>query len=89
MLGLTLEPLLFLFVHEKPEQFKHHADYDLTPRELRLLKLLAEGHNHNSAAAEVAVSFQIAFHIQTSTRSSRCTPNPKPWRRPCAIVCFL
>ena len=64
MLGLTLEPLLFLFVHEKPEQFKHHADYDLTPRELRLLKLLAEGHNHNSAAAEFADSFQIAFHIQ-------------------------
>lgn len=42
-----------------------HADHDLTPHELRLLKLLVEGHNYKSAAAELGVSFHtIAFHIQ-------------------------
>jgi DNA-binding NarL/FixJ family response regulator len=42
-----------------------HANYDLTPHELRLLKLLVEGHNYKSAAAEFGVSFHtIAFHIQ-------------------------
>jgi len=42
-----------------------HADYDLTPHQIRLLKLLVEGHNYNSAAAELGVSFHtVAFHIQ-------------------------
>ena len=41
------------------------ANYDLTPHELRLLKLLVDGHNYKSAAAELGVSFStIAFHIQ-------------------------
>jgi DNA-binding NarL/FixJ family response regulator len=41
------------------------ANYDLTPHELRLLKLLVDGHNYKSAAAELDVSFHtIAFHIQ-------------------------
>ena len=38
---------------------------DLTPHELRLLKLLVEGHNYQSAAAELGVSFStINFHMQ-------------------------
>ena len=37
----------------------------LTPHELRLLKLLVEGHNYQSAAAELGVSFStINFHMQ-------------------------
>jgi len=41
------------------------AHYNLTPHELRLLKLLVDGHNYKSAAAELDVTFHtIAFHIQ-------------------------
>jgi len=37
----------------------------LTPHELRLLKLLVEGHNYQSAAAELGVTFStINFHMQ-------------------------
>jgi DNA-binding NarL/FixJ family response regulator len=42
-----------------------HADYDLTPHESRLLKMLVEGHTYKSAAAELGVAFStIAFHMQ-------------------------
>lgn len=41
------------------------VDHDLTPHELRILKLLVEGHNYQSAAAELGVSFStINFHVQ-------------------------
>jgi DNA-binding NarL/FixJ family response regulator len=41
------------------------ADYQLTPHELRLLKLLVEGHNYKTAAAELNVSFHtIHFHVR-------------------------
>jgi len=41
------------------------VSYDLTPHELRLLKLLVEGHNYQSAAAELGVSFStVNFHMQ-------------------------
>jgi len=41
------------------------VDYDLTPHELRLLRLLVEGHNYQSAAVELGVSFStINFHMQ-------------------------
>ena len=41
------------------------TDYNLTPHELRLLKLLVEGHNYNTAAAELNVSVNtISFHIK-------------------------
>jgi len=40
-------------------------EHDLTPHELRLLKLLVEGHNYQSAAAELGVTFStINFHMQ-------------------------
>jgi DNA-binding NarL/FixJ family response regulator len=32
------------------------ADYDLTPHEIRLLKLLAEGHNYKTAASKLSLS---------------------------------
>jgi DNA-binding NarL/FixJ family response regulator len=41
------------------------ADYKLTPHELRLLKLLVEGHNYKTAAVEVGVSVTtVAFHMR-------------------------
>jgi DNA-binding NarL/FixJ family response regulator len=41
------------------------ADYRLTPHELRILKMLVEGHNYTTAAAELGVSFNaINFHMR-------------------------
>jgi DNA-binding NarL/FixJ family response regulator len=41
------------------------ADYDLTPHETRLLKLLVEGHNYKTAAAKLSVTTAtISFHLQ-------------------------
>lgn len=41
------------------------TDYHLTPHEMRLLKLLVEGHNYKTAAAELGVTFNtICFHIK-------------------------
>lgn len=41
------------------------ADYDLTPHETRLLKLLVEGHNYKTAAVELNVSINtVAFHMR-------------------------
>jgi DNA-binding NarL/FixJ family response regulator len=51
-----------LFQRFRPPQ---HADYRLTPHEVRLLKMLVQGHNYTSAATELGVSFStIAFHMQ-------------------------
>jgi DNA-binding NarL/FixJ family response regulator len=42
-----------------------NADYQLTPHETRLLKLLVEGHNYKTAAAELGVSVNtISFHLK-------------------------
>jgi DNA-binding NarL/FixJ family response regulator len=42
-----------------------HEDYQLTPHELRLLKLLTEGHSYKTAATELGVSVKtISFHLQ-------------------------
>ena len=41
------------------------ADYKLTPHELRLLKLLVEGHNYQTAATEQGVKVTtVAFHMR-------------------------
>ena len=41
------------------------ADYELTPHETRLLKLLVEGHNYKTAALELKVSINtISFHMR-------------------------
>lgn len=41
------------------------GDYDLTAHELKLLKLLVEGHNYQSAAQELGVAFStVNFHMQ-------------------------
>ncbi len=41
------------------------ADYNLTPHEIRILKLLVEGHNYETAAAKLGVKpTTINFHLQ-------------------------
>ncbi len=41
------------------------SDYQLTPHETRLLKLLVEGHNYKTAANELGVSVNtISFHMR-------------------------
>ena len=41
------------------------ADYNLTPHEVRILKLLVEGHNYETAAAKLGVKpTTINFHLQ-------------------------
>ena len=41
------------------------AEYDLTPHETRLLKLLVEGHNYTTAARELNVSYNtVKFHMR-------------------------
>ena len=51
-----------LFREVRPPE---RVDYDLTPHETRLLKLLVEGHNYTTAAAELRVSYNtIKFHMR-------------------------
>ena len=54
--------VLSLFRDIRPPE---EASYQLTPHELRLLKLLVEGHSYKTAAAELGVSVKtISFHLQ-------------------------
>jgi DNA-binding NarL/FixJ family response regulator len=54
--------VLAIFREIRPPE---HADYHLTPHELRLLRLLVEGHSYKSAAAKLGVSVKtISFHLQ-------------------------
>src|SRR5258708_18596094 len=54
--------VLALFREIRPPE---HEDYQLTPHELRLLKLLVEGHSYKTAAAQLSVSVKtISFHLQ-------------------------
>jgi DNA-binding CsgD family transcriptional regulator len=42
------------------------ASYQLTPHEIRLLKLLVEGHNYKTAATELNLSVNtIRFHMKS------------------------
>ena len=41
------------------------TDHGLTPHELRLLRLLVNGHNYKTAAAELGVSVNtVSFHMR-------------------------
>ena len=41
------------------------ADCDLSPHEMRLLKLLAEGHNYKTAASKLSLSVNtVSFHMR-------------------------
>jgi len=51
-----------LFREIKPPK---EAEYDLTPHEVRLLRMLVEGHSYKTAAAELHVSVNtIKFHLR-------------------------
>jgi DNA-binding NarL/FixJ family response regulator len=42
------------------------ADYRLTPTEMRLLRLLAEGHHYKTAAAEMGISINtVSYHMRS------------------------
>jgi DNA-binding NarL/FixJ family response regulator len=54
--------VLTLFRDIRPRE---QGDYQLTPHELRLLKLLVEGHSYKTAASQLGVSVKtISFHLQ-------------------------
>lgn len=54
--------VIMLFREVRPPKSSAH---DLTPHELRLLQLLAEGYNYKTAAVEFGVSVNtIAFHVK-------------------------
>src|SRR4030095_1561932 len=41
------------------------ADYELTPHETRLLRMMVEGHNYKSAAREFGVTTHaVSFHMR-------------------------
>jgi DNA-binding NarL/FixJ family response regulator len=51
-----------LFREIKPPK---EAEYELTPHEVRLLRMLVEGHSYKTAAAELRVSVNtIKFHLR-------------------------
>jgi DNA-binding NarL/FixJ family response regulator len=51
-----------LFKEVRPPE---KVDYDLTPHEVRLLKMLVEGHSYKTAAAELGVSVNtVSFHLK-------------------------
>jgi DNA-binding NarL/FixJ family response regulator len=51
-----------LFREVRPPE---RVDYDLTPHEVRLLKLLVEGHNYVTAAEELNITYNtIKFHVR-------------------------
>lgn len=65
--GAPMSPEIARLVVEIFRKFHppERAQYNLTPHELRLLKLLVEGHSYKTAAAELGVSINtVAFHIQ-------------------------
>jgi DNA-binding NarL/FixJ family response regulator len=65
--GSPISPDVARKVVELFRRFRPPAalDHELTPHELRLLRLLADGHNYKTAAAELDVSVNtIAFHIR-------------------------
>lgn len=44
---------------------KNEDDHDLTPGELKLLRLLAEGHHYKTAAGRMAISSStVSYHLQ-------------------------
>jgi DNA-binding NarL/FixJ family response regulator len=55
--------VIALFREIRPPE---RADYQLTPHEVRLLKLLVDGHNYKTAAAELGVSVHtVSFHLRS------------------------
>src|SRR2546429_8129364 len=65
------------------------ADYKLTPHELRLLKLLVEGHNYKTAAVAQKVSVTtIAFHMRNIYEKLQVHSKSEAVAKRCAIAWF-
>jgi DNA-binding NarL/FixJ family response regulator len=65
--GAPMSPEIASRVIRLFQQLRPHkcVDYQLTPHETRLLKLLVEGYNYKAAAAELGVTTStINFHLQ-------------------------
>ena len=65
--GAPMSPEVARRVIDLFRQFRppEKADYSLTPHELRLLKMLVDGHNYKTAAAELGVSVNtVSFHMK-------------------------
>ena len=55
--------VIVLFRTIRPPQ---HHEYDLTPHELRLLKMLVEGHSYRTAAEALGVTVHaVSFHLRS------------------------
>ena len=54
-----------VIAHFQPPHRPAPAGYDLTPHEVRILRLLVEGHHYQSAAGELGVSVNtVRFHLR-------------------------
>ena len=54
--------VISLFREFRPPE---RAEHDLTPHEMRLLQLLAEGHNYKTAAAKLGLTIHaVSFHMR-------------------------
>lgn len=65
--GAPMSPGVARRVMELFRRFRppESVDHDLTPHELRVLRLLAEGHNLKTAGREIGVSINtIGFHVK-------------------------
>src|SRR5262249_53176558 len=66
--GVPMSPevarrVIALFREIRPPE---RADYDLTPHQIRLLKLFVKGHNYKTAAKELGVTVHtISFHLRS------------------------
>jgi len=65
--GAPMSPEVARRVVELFRQFRppEKADYQLTPHEVKILKLLVAGHNYKTAATELRVSVNtVSFHVK-------------------------
>jgi DNA-binding NarL/FixJ family response regulator len=65
--GAPMSPEVARRVVQLFQKFRPHekAEYNLTAHEVRLLQLLAEGHNYKTAGKEIGVTLNtIAFHMK-------------------------
>ncbi|MBS1795444.1 MAG: response regulator transcription factor [Acidobacteria bacterium] len=65
--GAPMSPEVALKVVRLFREFRppERSDYDLTPHETRILKLLIDGHNYTTAAKKLGVSYNtVKFHIR-------------------------
>lgn len=66
--GAAMSPEVAIRVVElfRKTQVPEHVSVGLSPQELRLLKLLTEGHQNKTAAAELGISVHtVSFHLRS------------------------